>query len=334
MWRIMHCRMRYAIFEIFTLAVQVFGVSRTDYAAQAAEIGAAFYTCMDDFAEQHPDVVILATSILSTRSVLEKLPLLRFRRSTLFVDVLSVKVFPKQLLLGELPETMDILCTHPMFGPDSGKGSWAGLNFQYEQVRVSPGKERATRVDRFLEVRLPRAAMDTSIRTELTPLHAPACARTLLQLVRLNRKVAYISHTVQIFRSEGCNMVEMSCEQHDQLAANTQFITHTVGRILGAMNLGSTPINTRGYESLLNLVENTANDSFELYYGLFMYNQVRHSYAVARCRVQPDVDLCDLLGIFTVHNCSYEAGESSRAGSWQFLSGCCHCRTPLTPWRR
>lgn len=30
----------------------------------------------------------------------------------------------------------------------------------------------------------------------------------------------------------------------------------------------------RGFKSLLDLVNNTTNDSFELYYGLFMYNQV------------------------------------------------------------
>lgn len=34
-------------------------------------------------------------------------------------------------------------------------------------------------------------------------------------------------------------------------------------------------IDTKGFQSLLALVDNTANDSFELYYGLFMYNQVR-----------------------------------------------------------
>jgi arogenate dehydrogenase (NADP+) len=39
------------------------------------------------------------------------------------------------------------------------------------------------------------------------------------------------------------------------------------------MQLQSTDINTRGFEALLNLVNNTANDSFELYYGLFLYNQ-------------------------------------------------------------
>jgi arogenate dehydrogenase (NADP+) len=37
-------------------------------------------------------VVVLATSILSTEKVLRTLPVLRLRRNTLFVDVLSVKV--------------------------------------------------------------------------------------------------------------------------------------------------------------------------------------------------------------------------------------------------
>jgi hypothetical protein len=39
------------------------------------------------------------------------------------------------------------------------------------------------------------------------------------------------------------------------------------------LKLESTPINTKGYESLLDLVENTSGDSFDLYYGLFMYNR-------------------------------------------------------------
>lgn len=49
----------------------------------------------------------------------------------------------------------------------------------------------------------------------------------------------------QFFAGEGCNMVEMTCEEHDRQAASTQFITHTVGRILGAMDLKSTDINTK-----------------------------------------------------------------------------------------
>ena len=67
-------------------------------------------------------------------------------------------------------------------------------------------------------------------------------------------------------------MVEMTCAEHYWHAAGSQFITHTMGRVLEKLDLESTPINTKGYETLLKLVENTAGDSFELYYGLFMYN--------------------------------------------------------------
>ena len=38
-----------------------------------------------------------------------------------------------------------------MFGPDSGSGSWHGLNFMFEQVRVSSGASRQKRVDAFLQ---------------------------------------------------------------------------------------------------------------------------------------------------------------------------------------
>lgn len=179
----------------------------------------------DDFCEEHPEVVLLCTSILSTEAVLLSLPLQRLESSTLFVDVLSVKEFPKNLFLQVLPPEFDVLCTHPMFGPKSGKGSWAGLPFVYDKVRISKGW-RSRAADMFLD----------------------------------------------IFVSEGCRMVEMSCAEHDRFAAGSQFITHTVGRVLGKLGLESTPINTKGYETLLGLVQNTSGDSFELYCGLFMYN--------------------------------------------------------------
>lgn len=219
--------------------------SRTDYGAAAAALGVSFYADADDFVEearrrsvggcaeltaasaQQPDVVVLCTSILSLDGVLSAFPLQRLRRSTLVADVLSVKVFPKTLFLARLPATLDILCLHPMFGPESGKGAWTGLPLVYDRVRIGGDAARARRCDALLAA----------------------------------------------FASEGCRMVEMACEEHDRLAASSQFITHTVGRMLGAMALPDSPINTKGYASLLSLVENTAKDSFDLYYGLFMYNE-------------------------------------------------------------
>jgi arogenate dehydrogenase (NADP+), plant len=278
------------LYRFLTHGHRVLAHSRTDYSDKARELGVEYYDDADDFCEEHPDVVILATSIISTERVLQSLPLQRLKRSTLFVDVLSVKEFPKNLMIkvrgkynGEneseiarrrargggptrpsycprltpsltlpyatsshplcsfpklwpyicssalqiLPPYFDILCLHPMFGPDSGRGAWTDLPLVYDKVRVMSEKRRIDRVNSFLA----------------------------------------------FWEKEGCRMVEMTCEEHDRQAASTQFITHTVGRVLGKMELQSTSINTKGFEALLNLVGNTNNDSFDLYYGLFMYNQ-------------------------------------------------------------
>ncbi|XP_017981908.1 PREDICTED: arogenate dehydrogenase 1, chloroplastic [Theobroma cacao] len=212
-----------------TLACQghsVLAYSRTDYRDAAQKLGVSFFSDANDLCEEHPEVILLCTSILSTEKVLKSLPLQRLKRSTLFVDVLSVKEFPRNLFLQHLPSDFDILCTHPMFGPESGKNGWNSLPFLFDKVRVGSDERRVARCNKFLD----------------------------------------------IFAREGCRMVEMSCAEHDRHAAGSQFITHTMGRVLEKLELDSTPINTKGYDTLLKLVENTAGDSFELYYGLFMYN--------------------------------------------------------------
>jgi arogenate dehydrogenase (NADP+) len=78
---------------------------------------------------------------------------------------------------------------------------------------------------------------------------------------------------LSIWEEEGCRMVQMSCREHDAYAANSQFITHLMGRILGKQGLSPTPIDTRGFENVLNLVDTTTADSFDLFYGLYKYNQ-------------------------------------------------------------
>ena len=67
-------------------------------------------------------------------------------------------------------------------------------------------------------------------------------------------------------------MIEMSCEQHDEYAASSQFITHLTGRILWQQNLAPTPIDTKGFQTVLSLVDNTCSDSFDLFFGLYYYN--------------------------------------------------------------
>uniref|UniRef100_A0A2C9VL55 TYRAAT2-like C-terminal domain-containing protein n=1 Tax=Manihot esculenta TaxID=3983 RepID=A0A2C9VL55_MANES len=75
---------------------------------------------------------------------------------------------------------------------------------------------------------------------------------------------------VYLYIDQGCRMLEMSCEEHDRMAARSQFLTHTIGRILSEMEIKSIPMNTKGFESLVQLKEGTVKDSFDLFSGLFI----------------------------------------------------------------
>ena len=57
---------------------------------------------------------------------------------------------------------------------------------------------------------------------------------------------------LSVFETEGCTMVEMDAKKHDENAANSQFATHLVGRLLEQLQLSATPIDTvRRQRSLL-----------------------------------------------------------------------------------
>ncbi len=129
---------------------RVVGTSRGDYGAIAQAIGCEYVRAdADAFMDVDPDVVILCTSIMSLETVLSKFPVPRLA-GRLVVDVLSVKKYPRDLLLDALPQSSDILCTHPMFGPESGRVSWEGLPFVYDIVRVTP--ERRMVLNTFLNI--------------------------------------------------------------------------------------------------------------------------------------------------------------------------------------
>lgn len=158
-----------------------------------------------------------------------------------------------------LPEECDILCTHPMFGPDSGKNGWHNLNFVYERTRID------------------RVVLDPSISPNQSPeafvnmtggyhsIHEDSEAHV--------EGVDRIERFLSIWEEEGCRMVPMSCAEHDSFAANSQFITHLMGRILGNQGLSPTPIDTMGFLSVLKLIDSTTADSFDLFYGLYKYNK-------------------------------------------------------------
>jgi prephenate dehydrogenase len=66
--------------------------------------------------------------------------------------------------------------------------------------------------------------------------------------------------------------VELTPDAHDRMAASTQGITHFIGRVLDESGVRSTQINTFGFNELLGVIEQTCNDSWDLFKDLQKYN--------------------------------------------------------------
>lgn len=279
--------------KTFSVNNNVYASSRSDYTDLAQALGVKKYVPLDQIGEllrdSDPDsdsdsgdsdsddawagldVLVIAVSIVSfEKTLLSLAPILAQRtQDLLIVDVLSVKEHPREILIKNTPSNVDILATHPMFGPESGKHGWEGLPFVYDPVRISSSPHRRDVLERFLSV----------------------------------------------WDEQGCVMKEMTCSQHDQYAASSQFVTHLVGRLLGDIgaNLKATPIDTRGFEALLKLIENTNADSFELFYGLYTYNQNSKAIiAEVRRSLEATVELLDSAD-------AGRLGETLR--EWKLLNG-------------
>ena len=135
------------------------------------------------------------------------------------IDVCSVKVFPKKVILDNLSNETDIIATHPLFGPDSLKDS--GSVMTMESVRNTFGR---------------------------------------------------YDFWKNYFESQNILIEEISAEEHDMMAARSQGLTHFVGRVIDDFGTNQTRIDTEGYKALHKLVNQTCNDTWELFEDIQNFN--------------------------------------------------------------
>ncbi|HPO50086.1 MAG TPA: prephenate dehydrogenase/arogenate dehydrogenase family protein, partial [Spirochaetota bacterium] len=95
------------------------------------------------------DIIILSTPVQYLEDCLLKIRDL-IKKDALVFDVCSVKIKPVELMLKYLPKTVEIIGTHPLFGPQSAKSGIANLNMVLTNVR----SERFQRVKKFIEEKL------------------------------------------------------------------------------------------------------------------------------------------------------------------------------------
>lgn len=103
------------------------------------------------------DILVLAVPVQKLADVAKQVALY-VRPGTLVLDVGSVKVKPTQQLKKALPKNVDIVGTHPLFGPQSGKNGIENLKLAVCNVR---GKRSAC-VSAFLKKKLQLQVFEVS----------------------------------------------------------------------------------------------------------------------------------------------------------------------------
>lgn len=167
------------------------------------------------------DVIFYAVPIASFEEVIKEHKQY-FRSEHVLIDVLSVKMHPRDVFEKELKNfKTQALLTHPMFGPDSSKNGFENLPMILDKFKST---------DETYEF------------------------------------------WKNYFEKKKLRIIEMSPEEHDRLAADSQGLTHFIGRLLDEYGLQTTSIDSLGTKKLLEVREQTCNDTWELFTGLQHYN--------------------------------------------------------------
>jgi len=118
-------------------ATRLLVTSRGDYAALAEERGLVWASLAE---AAGADVVMLCVPIRALAGVIEQLRGL-LRPGALVMDTCSVKAYPAELMAAGLPPEVEILATHPMFGPDGVQQfGIAGQRLVSCPIRVAPAR--------------------------------------------------------------------------------------------------------------------------------------------------------------------------------------------------
>ena len=98
---------------------------------------------------------------------------------------------------------------------------------------------------------------------------------------------------LSVFNEMGLSVYQLTPEEHDREAAYTQGITHFMGRVLDDLHLEKSEIGTLGYQKLLDIIEQTCNDPYQLFLDLQRYNpftgEMRRKLKVSILKMQTEL---------------------------------------------
>jgi arogenate dehydrogenase (NADP+), plant len=83
------------------------------------------------------------------------------------------------------------------------------------------------------------------------------------------------------FIKKQLRVIELTPDEHDKLAANSQGLTHFIGRLLSEFEIKETIMDTVGAKKLMEIEEQTCNDTWELFTNLQHYNPYTKKMRIA-----------------------------------------------------
>jgi len=112
---------------------EVFAADKVDRTKEADEIGTKFVSCNEAASK---DIVIVSVPISKFEEVMNNIKG-SLKKGSLLIDVCSVKAKPAKIMDKLVPEGVEIIATHPLFGPQSGANGIKGLKIVLCPIRTT-----------------------------------------------------------------------------------------------------------------------------------------------------------------------------------------------------
>jgi prephenate dehydrogenase len=192
------------------------------------------------------DVVVLANPLINFQDVVQSLPVDQLRGKLMVVmDVCPfTNTPPMVVLLRSFGPEVDILCLHLMLGVSGSIGTGGSVNRD-------------------------AAAQQGEAIAKIDPLSTTWDGQVMIyEKVRIT-DVSRCDRFLKIFEDARCQMVETTADEHDWSIADAEFVTHLTKHLLDCQSLAATPVLSKEYAALREMVEQTAGNLFDWFNGMF-----------------------------------------------------------------
>jgi len=212
----------------------VFATSKFNNKKEAEELGVNFVSLEEVLKKK---IIIIAVSMDEFEQTLEKIKD-KVLPGTVIIDVCSLKMFPCKAMQEILPKSVEIIGTHPLFGPNSAKSTLDGLKIALCNVRAS--ESTLSKVKSFCE-------------------------------------------------SLGLKAIITTPEEHDKQMAESQALTHFIGRVIDNSGIKKPVLTTKTFDDLMKIVDIVTSNRNELFENI----ETRNPYAkeIRKKFIKSSIDL-------------------------------------------